>query len=255
MTHKLSENDLERIFIASRFKRRNPIIVILTFMGLFILFFIIVTYVLNYSAYNQKLAWWYQDEFGQPQHRLIDAVSSYQSKPEASKNSSLPGLSDNSIFIESINVKSPITFGIENNESAVSSSLKNGVIQLSGTSLPGELGNVFITGHSSNYPWVRSQYNSIFALLGNVVVGDLVQVKFHNVNYVYRVKKIFIVDPSDNSVLKSNKDSAMLTLMTCTPVGTNLKRLIVQTDQIIPAISQNVKANEKNLQSLPEIGR
>jgi len=255
MKHQLSEQDLEKIFIASRFKKRNPILVLLTFAGFFILFFLLLIYSLNYNAYNQKVAWWYQDEFGQPQHSLIDAVNTYQSTSSSSKPTDLPQIADNSIYIESIGKKAPITFGVENNEPAVSSNLKNGTIQLSGTSLPGEMGNVFITGHSSNYPWVNSQYNSVFALLGNVVVGDLIQIKFHNISYIYRVKKIFVVDPSDTSVMKSDESKATLTLMTCTPIGTNLKRLIVQADQIIPAISQNPKPKNQASQSLPDIGR
>jgi LPXTG-site transpeptidase (sortase) family protein len=252
MTQKLSEKDLEQIFIASRFKKRNPIIIALTFIGLFILFFIIVTYALNFSAFNKKIAWWYQDEFGQPSHSLLDAVSTYQSAPEADKNSSLPAISDNSLFIESIGVKAPIIFGVENTEATVSENLRNGLIQISGTSLPGEMGNVFITGHSSNYSWTKSQYNSVLALLDNVVIGDLVQIKFHNVNYVYRVKKIFVVNPSESSVMKSDDKNVTLTLMTCTPVGTNLKRLIVQSEQIIPAVSQNPKSSANEIQSLPE---
>lgn len=251
MKHRLNEEDLEKIFIASRFKKRNPILVFLTFVGLFLLFFLVVTYFLNFSAFNQKLAWWYLDEFGTAPHNLVDAVSSYQSKTDTNKNTSLPNIADNSIYIESINVKAPITFGVENNESAVSTNLKNGVIQLSGTSLPGETGNVFITGHSSNYPWIKSGYNSVFALLGNVVVGDLIQIKFHNENFVYRVKRTSVVNPSDTSVLKSDNNTSILTLMTCTPVGTNLKRLIVESDQIIPVISQNIKAQNQKTEAMP----
>ncbi|MEI8060883.1 MAG: sortase [Candidatus Berkelbacteria bacterium] len=251
MKHRLTEADLEQIFISSRFKKRNPFLVIIYFLLLFVLFFSIVIYSLNFGAFNKKIAWWYQDEFKTPPHTLVDAVSSYQNKPEANKNESLPGISDNSIFIEAINVKAPITFGVDNTESTVSSNLKNGAIQLSGTSLPGEMGNVFVTAHSSNYPWVISQYNSAFALLGNVAVGDLVQIKFHNVSFIYRIKKISVVDPSDTSVMKSDNTKATLTLMTCTPVGTNLKRLIVQADQIIPAVSQNPQPQKNNAEALP----
>ncbi len=253
MKHRLTEEDLEQIFIASRYKKRSSFSVFIAFVGLFILFFIVVTYLLNFSAYNQKISWWYQDEFGTTQHGLIDAVTTYHNHPASDSNSSniLPNISDNSISIESIGVKAPITFGVDNNATAVSNNLKNGPIQLTGTSLPGQTGNVFITGHSSNYPWIKSQYNSVFALLGNVVVGDLVQIKFQNVNYVYQVKKIFVVDPSDISVLNSNSSSSTLTLMTCTPVGTNLRRLIVQADQIIPDQSQNSKSNNQSSQTLP----
>ncbi len=253
MKYKLDEKDLEQLFITRRYRRRNPLLVFLSFAGLFVLIFLVVTYLLNFGAYNKKIAWWWQDEFGTSPHILVDSVKKYQNN-QVEKNSDpeFPNISDNSIYIESIKLNAPISFGIENNESAVASNLKNGVIQISGTSLPGETGNVFITGHSSNYPWVRSKYNSVFALLGNVVVGDLLQIKFHDTIYIYQVSKNFVVAPSDVSVMNSNDSKSTLTLMTCTPLGTNLKRLIVQADQIIPSPSYNKPTTNKNIGVVPD---
>ncbi|MFA5158347.1 MAG: sortase [Patescibacteria group bacterium] len=251
MKHKLTEEDLEKIFISSRFKKRNLLAIIISFLAVFISFFLLIAYVLNFSAVNKKIAWWYQDEFGVESHKLQDAVVKIQSGSTSSGTSALPEISDNSIFIESVNVKAPITFDVENSEKPVSSNLKNGVIQIKNTSKPGEIGNVFITGHSSNYPWVKSQYNSIFALLSNVVVGDLVQIRYLRTNYIYRVNNIFVVDPSDTSVLKSDSTVSILTLMTCTPVGTNLNRLIVQAQQIIPDPGLNKNVGSTGRVSIP----
>jgi len=253
MNQKISEKDLEQIFIASRFKKKSQLKVFFGFLIVFLLFFALISYLLNFSAFNQKIAWWYQDEFqnNQPQ-QLTLAVKEYQASSGApTQKAGFPEIPDNSIFIESINIKSPVSFGVENDENAISSNLKAGVIQLIGTSLPGEMGNVFITGHSSNYPWVRSNYNAIFALLPNVVVGDLIQLKFHNTNYIYRVKKVFTVSPDDTSVMKSDNSSSILTLMTCTPVGTSLRRLIVVSDQIIPNPSANTKSGASGQATMP----
>lgn len=46
--------------------------------------------------------------------------------------------------------------------------LKNGIVRYPGTALPGQVGNSFIFGHSSNYPWIKSEYNDVFALLDNL---------------------------------------------------------------------------------------
>jgi LPXTG-site transpeptidase (sortase) family protein len=227
-------------------------LVFLGFILLFAFFFGLLTYLLNFSAFNQKIAYWYRDQFGNTPHALSDAVAAYQSSPSSQPKNILPNIAENSIFIESIGVKAPITFGVDNNEAAVSNNLKNGPIQIAGTSLPGQMGNVFITGHSSNYPWIKSKYNSVFALLGNVVVGDLVQVNYDNINYVYRINNIFVVNPSDTSVMKSDNSEATLTLMTCTPVGTNLHRLIVQANQIIPSVSQNQPSTNQGLAAVPQ---
>lgn len=40
--------------------------------------------------------------------------------------------------------------------------LQDGVVHLAFTPQPGEIGNSYIVGHSSNYPWVKSNYNTIF---------------------------------------------------------------------------------------------
>jgi hypothetical protein len=43
--------------------------------------------------------------------------------------------------------------------------LRKGVVRYPGTAEPGEVGNTFIFGHSSNFPWVKSEYNDVFALI------------------------------------------------------------------------------------------
>ena len=46
--------------------------------------------------------------------------------------------------------------------------------------------------------------------------------------YNYEVFNIFIVEPSDVSVLKKSKTESILTLITCHPLYTATHRLIVQ---------------------------
>jgi sortase (surface protein transpeptidase) len=47
--------------------------------------------------------------------------------------------------------------------SPVQKLLENGVVHIGYTPMPGELGNCYIVGHSSNYASVKSSYNKIFA--------------------------------------------------------------------------------------------
>lgn len=111
-------------------------------------------------------------------------------------------------------------------EDQIESALQRGVVHLPGTALPGEKGNVFITGHSSFYPWDPGRYKDIFALLPKVQVGDVIEV-FHDEKYLrYRVAETREVEPSATNVLAPTDDHR-LTLMTCVPVGTALHRLIV----------------------------
>ena len=103
----------------------------------------------------------------------------------------------------------------------------DGVVHYPDTALPGEVGNVFITGHSSYYWWSKGEYNTVFSILDKLIMGDDIYIHYNNKRYTYRVYDVDIVLPSDTSVLEQG-DNSILTLMTCTPVGTNYRRLIVK---------------------------
>lgn len=106
--------------------------------------------------------------------------------------------------------------------------LKKWVVRYPWTAEPGQEWNVFIFWHSSNYPWVKSQYNSVFALLDKLEIGDEIIIYYFQKKYVYTVKEQTIVKPGDVKTLESRDHSKKeLSLMTCWPVGTTLERIIV----------------------------
>lgn len=108
---------------------------------------------------------------------------------------------------------------------------------LPGSALPGERGNVFITGHSAitqmfkpgNYQQaVAKDYKAIFANLPNIKKGDEITINASGSTYRYLVEGLKIVNPKEVWVV--NPPDSMgryLTLMTCVPPGFNTKRLIV----------------------------
>ncbi|MCH8518855.1 class E sortase [Candidatus Gracilibacteria bacterium] len=106
--------------------------------------------------------------------------------------------------------------------------LERGIVRYPGSALPGEAGNSFIFGHSSNFPWLPGDYNEVFALLDRLNVGDEVIVYYDQKKYVYKIREKDVVKPGDTSVLRNqNKDEKLITLMTCWPVGTTRDRLLV----------------------------
>ncbi|USN58266.1 MAG: class E sortase [Candidatus Peribacteria bacterium] len=105
--------------------------------------------------------------------------------------------------------------------------LENGVIRYPGSATPGNHGNTFIFGHSSNFPWMDGQYNDVFALLDKVVYDDKIVVYYGQKKYTYTIREKYVIKPGDVDVIKRNKDLSEITLMTCWPVGTTLNRLIV----------------------------
>jgi sortase A len=133
----------------------------------------------------------------------------------------------NSLKIEKINISVPVLWNIE--EDDILEKLKDGVVHYQGTSLPGEGGNIFIVGHSSNYFWIHSDYNNVLALLDKLSPGDRIELSTDKMLYVYEVKSTNIVRPNEIQVLE-NTPKETLSLMTCWPIGTSLKRMIVQSE-------------------------
>lgn len=114
-------------------------------------------------------------------------------------------------------------------EDQIRTSLLDGVVHYPGTAEPGKKGNFFVTGHSSNVFWEHSTYNSVFALLPKIEVGTEITVTKDQHEYTYVVTEKQEVSPKDVSVLIQGDDYKM-TLMTCTPVGTTLNRLVVTAE-------------------------
>lgn len=111
-------------------------------------------------------------------------------------------------------------------EQEIQEALQDGVVHYPGTPFPGETGNIVITGHSSYFLWDPGRFKDVFALLHDVRIGDKIFVYYGQDQYIYEVYDTKVVMPTEVDVLMQDGGDK-LTLITCTPVGTNLKRLIV----------------------------
>lgn len=97
--------------------------------------------------------------------------------------------------------------------------LKKGPGHYPKTSMPGELGNVVISGH-------RTTYGAPFYRLDELEVGDEIRLTDREGVYVYYVSEKKVVLPTDVSVIAPFTD-ARLTLTTCEPRFSAKKRLII----------------------------
>lgn len=145
---------------------------------------------------------------------------------------------DNSISFPALGISAPVTFDSALDAAAVHNNLEHGVIQLDGTAHPGQQGVVVISGHSSNYFWDKGQYNTVFAPLEKAGPGMQIAVAYGGRQYVYQITRTYVVKPNDLSVLSDSKLTG-IRLLTCTPVGTALNRLVVEAAQISPDPSTN----------------
>ena len=117
-------------------------------------------------------------------------------------------------------------------EKQIQDGLRGGVVHYPGTAKPGQYGNVFITGHSSYYPWDPGKFKDVFALLGKLEVGDSFYIYHNQTKYSYKINEKYEVYPSNVNVLEQPRDKKVATLMTCTPVGTTLRRLIIKAQEV-----------------------
>lgn len=128
------------------------------------------------------------------------------------------------IIIPKIGVQAPVFYDVS--YETIIEQLRNGVVRYEGTADLGQIGNVVLLGHSSDYLWSTGQYKTVFALLDKLTINDEIILPRGNNRYVYRVTQTKIFKPTELDVLQRTA-TPTLTLISCYPVGTTLRRIIV----------------------------
>lgn len=101
-----------------------------------------------------------------------------------------------------------------------------------GSALPGEIGNSFIYGHSV-LPWFYNpkNYKTIFSTLDQLDTGDVIYIEMPEGKLTYIVEGKESLKPTEVNPLKELKpkflNESTITLMTCSPPGTKIKRLMI----------------------------
>lgn len=142
---------------------------------------------------------------------------------------------DPRLIIPKLNVDVPVIYNIPLSE--VDAAMNRGVAQFSipgANAIPGQVGNLVISGHSAGDIYSSNPYKFIFSGLERLVVGDLIYINYNSVRYTYRMTKRETVEPSNVGALIYETDKPMLTLITCTPLGTSRYRLLITAEQISP---------------------
>jgi LPXTG-site transpeptidase (sortase) family protein len=245
----ISPEELHRLFHAKPKKRLLPSWQLITASILIVL---AVFLFINGPAIQQQLSFWWESDIQAGQQQAAKPVippvpaaqnSANPTQPTAGVTQTTPQstidpttLADNTLYIPKIRAKAPViwdvTAGADINTD-LTNALRYGVVRYPQTALPNQIGNVFLTGHSSNYWWDKGHYKTIFALLDKLVAGDVVYIKFGGRLYTYKVAAQKIIKPTETSVLSPTK-TPVLSLMTCTPTGTSLLRRVVTANLISP---------------------
>ncbi len=136
------------------------------------------------------------------------------------------------IHIGKIGVDAPMVWTQSDDEKSMLFDLEKGLGHFHKTAAPGQNGNMVISGHSSNLIWKKGNYNFIFEKLNDLNPGDDITVRTiqqngRTITYHYTVTEKFITNASDERIFASSENPT-ITLSTCWPIGTNLKRIIVK---------------------------
>ncbi len=133
-----------------------------------------------------------------------------------------------SVVIPKIGANARIIANVDvSNEKVYLEALKKGVGHAWGTAFPGEGGHVFLFAHSTDYFWNVGTYNAVFYLLDKLEKKDEINLFFKGQRYKYQVVERRIVDPSQVEYLTRKTNREFVTLQTCWPTGTTLKRLLI----------------------------
>ena len=148
----------------------------------------------------------------------------FESDPDQSISSTLPNYSMSSYYISIPKLKikeAEVIFGCTD--------LKKSLFHYPKTVLPGQYGSPVIFGHSVLPQFFNPEsYLTIFSTLYRLKQGDEIFVNYDQIQYKYLVEEMFEVQPTDLSVLEQRFDDRYLTLITCSPPGTYLRRLIIK---------------------------
>lgn len=146
--------------------------------------------------------------------------------------------SEPKLIIPKINVDVPVVYDTAPDYASQMKAMESGTAYFGipgANSKPGQIGNTVISGHSSNDFLDGGNYKFVFALLEKLGAGDTIYVNYQSKRYIYTVTRTEVVKPTEVSKLVYATDKPVLTLITCTPLGTSQDRLLVTAEQISPS--------------------
>ncbi len=167
----------------------------------------------------------------------ISPSSTSPSSIIAQPNGSLVVGPESKIYIPKIRVDSDVIYDTTPDQVSQLKAMERGVAWFGiagANSKPGQVGNTVLSGHSSN-DWLESGNSKfVFARLEQLQLGDMIYLHYNTTRYSYTITKREIVKPTEINKLVYKTDRPVLTLITCTPLGTSEKRLLLTAEQISP---------------------
>ena len=136
--------------------------------------------VINGPALFQNFRWWY--------------ITDYQNQDIAVPSIPTTLADADTLVIGKLGVITPIIWDIKEEDRATA--MTQGVVELNYGVRPGKGDTLTLVGHSNDYWWNGNKFGQVFTLLGHMVVGDRVNIKYQGRDYRYIVTNILNQTPS-----------------------------------------------------------
>lgn len=133
------------------------------------------------------------------------------------------------IRIPSIGVNVPLAQAPSISDADIIATLNHGAALYPNGILPGRLGNVFISAHSTGDPW-RGKYRFAFLKINEIEPGNLIHLDYQGTRYTYRVVNSQTVTPDPDYRVVSDRPVPTVTLMACWPLWSTSQRLLVRAE-------------------------
>lgn len=230
--YELRQNILERASKSAKKARKSrhflPIAAALSVILVFALLQYNQVLIANVKAYVSPGAI-------EPQNIIVDPIADVPVGPETK------------MIIPKINVDAPVVMNVGPTNAEQLAAMSNGIAHVrypGASSVPGQIGNTVFSAHSSSDWTDTGAYKFIFVQLERLAVDDVVYVNYQSKRYTYKVYDIKVVGPKDIGALNYTGSDPVITLITCTPLGTAEKRLLVFAKQVSPDPAEATKPAE-----------
>ena len=193
---------------------------------------------LSFAPFIQQEIWyWWQSNFFAERTQQQTTNISKVSAKELPSLTVRPKNKDFGVIIQKIGVNAPVVANVNAaNYNEYIAALSKGVAQAAGTAVPGSTkaanNNVFLFAHSAINALQARRYNSVFYLLRKLEKGDRVSTFYRGKRFDYIVRSKAVVQASDVRYLTNPSEKPILTLQTCDPPGSSLRRLIITADLV-----------------------
>lgn len=143
-----------------------------------------------------------------------------------------PSLAPGTSVLEMFQLENPVplVFSDTLDETVIQEELKSGAVVLPLGTVIGQPGNVVITAHSTGLA-TFGPYRFAFAKISELKQDEEFKIQTPKATYTYRVFGSDIVWPTQVDKLP-NDDRSTVTLVTCWPLWTNFKRLLVHGELV-----------------------